>query len=207
MPHRKLANHEHEHEHEHDGHIKIHVHLSKAQVSKARNGHPIQLGHHQIGHGPYIIHAHPETHAKLVKAHRSEKGVRIHLTHHEMLHGAGFLDVLKGIAPTVLNGLAGAAKEIFPGHDKLINGIRGAVKGATGFGLRPKKQMHHGHAMHSEHSGFMHGDGLRGPNHFPTHKSDHYGFGLAGAIKKKAHKKAHKKSHLGHGIMPSGFGY
>ena len=104
--------------HQHsDGHIKVHVHLSKAQVAKARNNHPIQLSANQIGvHGHQIIHAHPENAKKLHHAHKHHKGARIHLTHHEMAHGSGFFDFLKTIASPVLSGLQSVAKEIFPGR-------------------------------------------------------------------------------------------
>jgi len=99
------------HKHQGDGHIKVPVHLSKAQVSKARNGHQIQLSANQTGvTGHQVIHAHPETYKKLANSHRKGTGARICLTHHEMAHGEGFLDFLKTIASPVLSGLQGVAK-------------------------------------------------------------------------------------------------
>jgi hypothetical protein len=188
-----------------DGHIKVHVNLSKAQVAKARNGHQIQLAHNQIGSGHQVIHAHPELHKKLHTAYRKGTGARIHLTHHEMAHGSGFFDVLKSIASPVLSGLQGVANELFPGHKNTINSIREGIRGATGYGLKPRKQNHKGHAMHSNHDGFSHGDGIRhfrSPEHFPGENSDHYGFG----VHHKKHTKKHNKRH-GSGILPSGYGY
>jgi hypothetical protein len=186
----------HQH-HGHDGHIKVHVHLSKAQISKARNGHPIQLAHHQIGKGSHVIHAHPETHRKLHNAHKKGTGARIHLTHHEMAHGSGFFDVLKTIASPVLSGLQGVAKELFPDHTQTIDNIRNGIRTATGYGLHSKKQNHRGHPMHSDHSGFAHG-----PEHFPGEMSD---FNHKKHSKGKGIKKHHK--HHGKGIVPSGYGY
>jgi len=171
--------HQHQHQH-HDGHIPVHVHLSKAQISKAKNGHPIQLAHHQINvHGHQIIHSHPENYKKLLHSHHHKKGCRLHLTHHEMAHGKGFFDFLKTIASPVLSGLQGVAKELFPGSAATIDGIRNGIRTATGYGLKPKKTM------------FAHAGG---PEHFPA---QHAGEGI-----KKTHKKRGKR---GFGIQPSGF--
>ena len=147
-----------------------------------------------------MIHVHPETHKKLVASHKRGTGTRIHLTHHE-LSGSGFLDFIKTIASPVLSGLQGVAKEILPQYAGTIDSIRNGIRGATGYGLKPHKQMHHGHAMHSEHHGFYNGNGMHGPQHFPGKKSDHYGFG-EGIKHTKKHTK--KKVHFGMGIVPSG---
>lgn len=191
----------------HGGHHPIKLDLSHAQVLKARAGHQIQVAHHQIGHG-HTFHLHPETHKKLHAAHRARRGARIHITHAE-LAGSGFLDILKKVASPVLSGLAGVAGELFPSHKDTINKVREGVRTATGYGLRPRKQMHHGSAMHSEHHGFMHGDALHHahrPEHFPGQKTDHYGFGLK--HKKKPAKRGKGITEgYGTGILPSGYGY
>lgn len=195
MPHRQA--------HINHGLHPVKLNLTHAQVLKARAGHPIQVQHSNIGHG-HVIHVHPETHKKLHAAHKKGTGSRIHLTHHE-LAGAGFLDVLKKVASPVLSGLQGVAKELFPSHANTIDSIREGIRGATGYGLKPRKQMHHGHAMKTSQHGFMNGNGIH-PQHFPGQESDHYGFGMH----KKRTKKHTKKHHMmgyGEGINPSGFGY
>jgi len=192
MPHNKQM-------HPHHGLHPVKLNLSHAQIRKAHAGHPIQLAHADIGVG-HLIHVHPETHKKLLAAHRARKGSRIHLTHHE-LAGSGFLDFLKTIASPVLSGLQGVAKEIFPSHAGTIDSIREGIRGATGYGLKPHKQMHSGHAMKTAQHGFMNGQGMRGPQHFPGQESDHYGFGEG----VKHHKKRGAKKHHGKGINPSGF--
>jgi hypothetical protein len=202
MPH-KVGHHTH-----HGGLIPIKLNLSHHQAKKASHGHPIQLKHHEIGVG-HLMYIHPETHKKLVHAHKHGKGARIHLSHHE-LHGSGFLDILKKVASPVLSGLAGVAGELFPSHKDTINKVRQGIKDVTGYGLRPRKQMHEGHAMHSNHHGFMHGDGINGgPEHFPGgYQTDQYGFGIKKHTPK--HKKKHHKKYIKHdgsGIIPAGFGY
>ena len=189
----------HKQRHPHHGLHPIKLNLSHAQIRKAHAGHPIQVTHADIGVG-HEIHVHPETHKKLVAAHRARKGSRIHLTHHE-LAGSGFLDFIKTIASPVLSGLQGVAKEIFPSHAGTIDSIRNGIRTATGYGLKPRKQMHHGHAMNSH--GFSNGSGMHGPQHFPGEKSDHYGFG-EGTKKRRGTKKHHLMGH-GEGINPSGF--
>ena len=194
MPHRHS-----EHHHNHHGLHPVKLHLSHAQVLKAKAGHPIQVKYEHIGHG-HLFHLHPETHKKILHAHKHHKGARIHITHHE-LHGAGFLDVIKKIASPVLSGLSAVAGEILPQYKDTIGKVREGIRTATGYGLKPKKQMHHGNAMHSEQHGFMHGDGIHpGPKHFVGEHSDHYGFGIR-------HKKKTTKKHKGNGIVPAGYGY
>jgi len=193
------------HHSHHAGLHPVKLNLSKEQIRKAARGHQIQVAHSDIGVG-HIFHVHPETHKKLHSAHKGHRGARVHITHHE-LAGSGFLDFLKTIASPVLSGLQGVAKELLPSHAGTIDSIREGIRGATGYGLRPKKQMHHGHSMHSEHSGFAHGNGMRGPHHFPAHKTD---FAVSGTgMHKKHHQKKGKGITQGYGtgIMPAGYGY
>jgi hypothetical protein len=177
----------------HSGLHPVKLNLTHAQVLKAKAGHPIQVSHANIGKG-HVFHVHPETHKKLILAHKKGTGSRIHLTIDE-LSGAGFMDILKKVASPVLSGLQGVAKELFPSHANTIDSVREGIRGATGYGLKPRKQMHKGRAMNSH--GFYNGNGMNTPQHFPGQESDHYGFG----IKKKTGKK------MGRGINPSGFGY
>jgi hypothetical protein len=175
----------------HGHHVKLN--LSHAQIRKAKAGHPIQLKHSDIGVG-HGIHVHPETHKKLVAAHKARKGARIHLTHHE-LAGAGFLDVLKSVASPVLSGIAGVAGELFPSHKDTINKVREGVRTATGYGIKkhPKKKS-------PKKVKFMHGgDGLHHyPHHYPGHRS-----ALAhGSPSGLHHSDLHQ---MGYGINPSGF--
>ena len=177
-------------------HVKLN--LSHAQIRKAKAGHPIQLKHSDIGVG-HGIHVHPETHKKLVAAHKARKGARIHLTHHE-LAGAGFLDVLKSVASPVLSGLAGVAGELFPSHKDTINKVREGVRTATGYGIK-KHTKHHGKKkVAPKKMKFMHGgDGLHrsspahgipsGLHHYPHHYP-------------AQHSDLHQ---MGYGINPSGF--
>ena len=200
MPHR----HEHTmHEtHNMHTHAPVKIHLSHHQISKIRQGKTVQIPIEHIGHhqGRVFRHLHPTNLEKLKKAHHAKRGVRLHLTTHE-LHGTGFLDILKKIASPVLSGLQGVAKEIFPSHAGTIDKIRNGIRTATGYGLKTRKQNHHGDAMNSH--GFYNGNGV--PHHFPGEKSDHYGFGIKHT--KKRGTKKHRKHHLmhGEGINPSGF--
>lgn len=159
----------------------VKLNLSHSQIRKAHAGHPIQISHSDIGVG-HLIHVHPETHKKLLHAHKNRKGSRIHLTHHE-LAGAGFMDFVKSVASPVLSGLQGVAKEIFPSHADTIDSIRNGIRAATGYGLKagPKKR---GRKQ------------IKGPQHFPAQHSDHYGFDM---------EKKTKFMHHGDGINPSGF--
>ncbi len=177
-------------QHHTGGLVPIKLALSHAQALKAGSGKQIQVAHHQMGHG-HTFHVHPETHKKLVAAHRGGRGARIHITHHE-LAGSGFLDVLKKVASPVLSGLAGVAGELFPSHKDTINNVREGLRTATGYGIRTRK-----HSMHGR-GGFMHAGDMQSPEHFPGMHTDHYG---VAAPKRKA-----KKSR-GRGINPSGFGY
>lgn len=172
----------HQAHHSSGHHVKLN--LSHAQIRKAKAGLPIQLKHSDIGVG-HGIHVHPETHKKLVAAHKARKGARIHLTHHE-LAGAGFLDVLKSVASPVLSGLAGVAGELFPSHKDTINKVREGVRTATGYGI--KKHTKHGKKkVAPKKMKFMHGgDGLHHyPHHYPAQHSD--------------------LRQMGYGINPSGF--
>lgn len=191
----------------------IKLNLSHHQIRKAHAGHQIQVHHSDIGVG-HVVHVHPETHKKLLKAHASRKGARVHITHHE-LAGSGFMDVLKKVASPVLSGIAGVAGELFPSHKDTINKVREGIRGATGYGVRPK-QMHQGRPMKSSNKGFIHGGAVRfrGPEHAVGYDSDHYGFGItegygSGITEGYGTGVANRKrrSKKGSGIMPAGYGY
>lgn len=175
--------------------LPIKLNLSHAQLLKAKAGHPIQISPQNVGVG-HVFHVHPETYRKLATANKNGKGARIHLTLAE-LSGAGFMDILKKVASPVLSGLQGVAKELFPSHANTIDSIREGVRGATGYGLKQRKQMHKGIPMNAH--GFYNGNGVA-PKHFPNQKSDHYGFGM-----KKTRKTKKINFMNGEGINPSGF--
>lgn len=131
---------------------KVKLNLSKDQIRKASRGLQIQVKASDIGKGHECL-VHPETYKKLKSAHQKGIGARIHLTASE-LEGSGFMDILKTIASPVLSGLQGVAKEIFPSHKGTIDSIREGIRGATGYGIKPKAI-----------KGFS-----NGPNYFPGQK-------------------------------------
>ena len=70
--------------------------LSESQVKKMVRGHPVRVKH---GKG-HVIHASPEQHKKIVKAHMKGKGVTVQLDpyqcqHHMGLVGTGFMSSVK----------------------------------------------------------------------------------------------------------------
>jgi hypothetical protein len=182
----------------HNGLHPVKLNLSHAQVLKAKAGHMIQINHSNIGHGR-VIHVHPETHRKLVNAYKKGTGARIHLIESE-LSGAGFMDILKKVASPVLSGLQGVAKELFPSHAETIDSVREGIRGATGYGLKPRKQMHKGKAMKTNNNGFMEGHGImKGPQHYPGQKTD------MSILKGRGMRSKQNMNHFGEGINPSGF--
>ena len=70
--------------------------LSESQVKKMVRGHPVRVKH---GKG-HVIHASPEQHKKITKAHMKGKGVTVQLDpyqcqHHMNLVGSGFMSTVK----------------------------------------------------------------------------------------------------------------
>ena len=70
--------------------------LSENQVKKMVKGHPVRVKH---GKG-HVIHASPEQHKKIAKAHMKGKGVTVQLDpyqcqHHRGLVGTGFMSTVK----------------------------------------------------------------------------------------------------------------
>ena len=70
--------------------------LSETQIKKMVKGHPVRVKH---GKG-HIIHASPEQHKKIAKAHMKGKGVTVQLDpyqceHHHGLIGSGFMSSVK----------------------------------------------------------------------------------------------------------------
>lgn len=164
--------------HASQGLIPIKLNLTKAQVKKAHSGKKIRVLHHNIGVGN-VIHVHPTTHERLVKAYQQQRGTTIHVTPGE-LAGAGFLDTLKDIASKVaspvISGLAGVAGEIFPDHKNTINKVREGIRSATGYGIKKKPVKKNVKFL----PGNVVGKGianLRGPTHFPA-QYESYGSGI-----------------------------
>lgn len=79
---------------------KVPLTLTESQFKKMRAGHPIQLAHHQIGHGMHRHHLmlHPENAKKVAGAIRKQKGCRIHVSPHEFeASGEGIMDFFNKI--------------------------------------------------------------------------------------------------------------
>jgi hypothetical protein len=70
------------------------VDLTDYQFRRLRNGHQIQLKHHQIDGSGLELKLHHENHKKLQKAHRLKKGVRLQLSKEE-IEAAGLMDFIK----------------------------------------------------------------------------------------------------------------
>lgn len=80
--------------------MSVNLNVSKAQISKLRNGHPVQLRHEQIGHGKSFT-VHPHTQQKLYRAFKSGKGVRIQFDQDEIM-GSGLFDNVKKVGRRAL---------------------------------------------------------------------------------------------------------
>jgi hypothetical protein len=123
-------------------HDPIRLYITKAQLTRARAGHQIQIKHEHIGHSQGLMfqHLHPETHRKIVKAYHARKGVRMHLTDQE-LEGTGAREFfqkvgrwfkknehfIKPIVSTALDIGAQAVPKFAP--------ARAVVKQVTGYGI------------------------------------------------------------------------
>ena len=81
--------------------MSVKLNLSKAQLSKLRNGHAVQLKSHQIGQGNTSVSLHPSNVKKLTKAVRQGKGVRVQLNHDEIM-GSGFMSQAKSMGKAAL---------------------------------------------------------------------------------------------------------
>lgn len=213
----------------HDNHYKVHLHLSSYQLSRARNGHPIQLKHEQINTGHHIsIHAHPETFKKILKAHKNKRGVRLHLTEHEMMHGTGFFDNVKNFlkknGTAILDTVGNVASAVAPEYKDIIQAGRQGIKNLTGYGHKRHEQHahhlhhphathhigHHAHPMHDHHGGgVMYSPNVNESIRFMPGNLAKDGFHGIGV--RKHHKKAGrpKKQHMhgmgGEGIFPAGY--
>jgi hypothetical protein len=81
--------------------MSVKLNLSKAQLSKLRNGHAVQLKSNQIGQGNTSVSLHPSNIKKLTKAVRQGKGVRVQLNHDEIM-GSGFMSQAKSMGKAAL---------------------------------------------------------------------------------------------------------
>jgi hypothetical protein len=98
----------------------------------------------------------------------------LHLTkgeiEHDQMSGGSIFgaigNFLKQHGSTILNGIAGAAKEIIPGSAPIVDAVRGVVKDATGYGVAHKRRSSHLVKGSPEAKAYM--AMIRAKKHHPT---------------------------------------
>lgn len=76
--------------------MKINIQLSPAQARKLIKGHSVQLSKSAVKGGQYTLDVHPIIYKRIMRARKSNKGVRLMLSESEV-QGSGIMDVLRNI--------------------------------------------------------------------------------------------------------------
>ncbi len=126
----------------------IDVSLTPYQVRKLRTGHQVSLTAKQLkgeaasGAVKHKLKVHHETHKRLMKAKRDNKGSRLQMGQHELQQSGSLWDTIKSglssvwkYAKPVLSGIGDAVSYANP---ELVP-LREGVRKLTGVGIRPAK--------------------------------------------------------------------